>query len=346
LKSFEFNRIEDLAARRAALEATEPKIWWEHGLYSTLVITDPTIGADIMRSPNFIAPDLRILVREIRRQHPTSLKNLQPALELLPVFLEDENHARIKKILGQFLAAGLRELEPALPSLVRGRLEELPSSGEVDLVETLLAPLTREVFSRLVGRNLTDDVMTLALGRIFDSKHNFTSLRRLDQMLDRVLAFFETTSTSDDDFICRLNCLVFGIDSVMSTLAQNIAIAFDSSRGHEAAQLPGYPIQVMIATTHRHAIAATQIAEHRVQPSDLIRIHLEPFVISSDKALNTAIFGVGRHACIGKQLALSIWKHLADGFNALKLRGTVSDYVCEYSHSFNIVKSLKVSIQP
>jgi cytochrome P450 len=346
LRSFEFRRIKDAAARREAFESCEPKIWWERSLFPMLVITDPAVGAEVMRSTDFIVPDLRVLVREIQRRQPQSLEHLQPMLELLPVFLENESHARIRKILGPFLSAKLRDIEPKLPGIIGGLLDGLPRGGEADLLSGFLVPLTREVFSILVERELTDEVMGLALGRMFDAKQTLAALSRLDQMMQRAIAFLDTKSSADDDFICRLNCIIFGIDNVMSTLAENIMVAFQASNGVTPAKLPAYPAEVMLSSTIRHAIKPTEIAGHRVEPSDLIRIHLAPFAYSTDKALNAAVFGLGRHACIGKQLSLSIWKHLVEQFNSRKLAGTVTAFESDSTHSFHVARTLKVTITP
>ena len=59
-----------------------------------------------------------------------------------------------------------------------------------------------------------------------------------------------------------------------------------------------------------------------------------------------ALFGAGRHACVGKQISLSIWRHLSEQFNDRKIRGTITDYQSESTHTFNFVRTLKVSIQP
>jgi hypothetical protein len=344
LRSYEFRRIRNAAARRAAFEACEPKIWWERSLFPMLVITDPTIGAEVMRSTDFIVPDLRVLVRDIRLRDPSSLEHLQPALEVLPVFLENESHARVRKILGQFLLAKLREIEPEMPHLMRRLLDGLPESGEADLLSEFLVPLIREVFSTLIEREPTDDIMGLTLGRMFDAKQSPAALSRLDQMMKRAIDFIDGGSPEDEDFICRLNCLVFGIDNVMSTLAENIMVAFEESNGERPAQLPTYPVEMMLSSTLRHAVRPTEIAGHRVEPRDLIRIHLAPFAYSADKTVNTGIFGAGRHSCIGKQLSLTIWKHLVEQFNARAITGTVAAFESESTHSFHVTKTLKVTI--
>jgi hypothetical protein len=333
----------DATARRAAFEACEPKIWWERNLFSTLVIVDPSIAIDILRSTDFALPDLRALVREMRRRQPNSFIHLQPALELLPIFLENQDHTRIRKILGQYLSSKHHEIEQRLPNVICGLLDSIPQSGEINLVTQLLTPLIGDVFSKLVDRDLSEEVMGLRLGKMFEVKHTMASLSKLDVMLERVCQFLGTDPSSDEDeFICQLNCLVFGVENVISTLAENLFLAFQLSGGTAPAQLPPYPVEVMISTTHRSAISPTEIAGHRVKPSDIIRIHLEPFGYSNDRAINSALFGAGRHACIGKQLTLTIWKHLTEQFNSRKFAGVVTEFESDRSHSFHVTKTLKI----
>ncbi len=56
---------------------------------------------------------------------------------------------------------------------------------------------------------------------------------------------------------------------------------------------------------------------------------------AEDKSLNA-----GRHACVGKQLSLAVWKHLADAFNGRRMLGHITDYTCNCTHSFNFVEAL------
>ena len=346
MKSFELHRIKDATVRRAAFEDLEPKIWWEKNVLPTLVIADPEIGAEVMRNTNFVVPDLRGLASAVASRHSVSIDYLQEALELLPPFLEGERHAWIRKLIGQYLSVKLREIEPELPGLIHSLLHQLPRPGETDLIRQLLAPLTKHVFSGLAGRELTAQIMDFKLAKIFEMSHTVGSFGKLDNVLERTFAFLDKRSDGDEEFICQLCSLVFGVDNVMSTLAENLAAAFQTSNGTAPALLPDFPVEAMISSTHRRAVMPDEIAGHRVQPNDIIRIHIEPFGYSREKTLNAALFGVGRHACIGKQLTMRIWKHLSEQFNAQSMSGTIMDYQSEHTHSFNFVRTLKVSILP
>lgn len=346
MRSYEYHRIQDMAARRAAFEALAPKIWWERHVSPTLVIMDAAVAADVLRNPLFVMPDLRGLLRELRSRHPLRLEHLQQALELLPPFLEGEPHARIRKLLGQYLSAKRPEIEAELPGLISALLDGLKRPGTNDLIPDLLVPLTRRVFSTLSGRELTDQIMETRLARIFEAGHSAGSLSKLEQMLERVFDFLDAEDTADEDFICRLCCIVFGIDNIISTLAENIVSAFQASTGTAPARLPHYPVELMLSATYRRPTGEAEVAGHTVHPGNLVRIHIEPFGYSADKAMNAGLFGIGRHACIGKQLSLDIWKHLSVQFNARALVGRITDYQCDPTHSFNFVKTLKVDLLP
>lgn len=346
MKSFELQRIDRFAARRAAFENREPKIWWENAIFQTLVIADPAVVADIMRNPNFVLPDILSLTREIARRYSVPLLRVQESMKILPLLLEGDQHMRLRKILGPFLSTRLRDIEPGLPGMITALLDGLPPRGEADLIPELVEPLIREVFSRLVGRQLTDEIMSFTLVSIFEGRHNLASLSRLDHMLDRVSRFLEQDSGGEDDFICRMCCLVFGVDNMLSTLAENLAASFQASNGEAPAQLPPYPTEGMIASVYRQALHPTEIAGHAVLPSTLVRLQLAPLGYSEDKSITAAMFGVGRHACIGKQISLSVWKHLSEQINARRISGRITGYTCNPTHTFNFVKTLRIAIEP
>jgi cytochrome P450 len=336
----------DAGQRRAAFAALEPKVWLEQSIFSTLVVADAAIVAKVMRDSNFVKPDIPSVAREISQRHGSPLARVQATVDVLPLFFEGEKHMRLRKVLAAFLAAKLKEMEPDLPRIVGNLIAALPDSGEVDFVEQLIAPFTRDVFSRLAGKDLTDDIMSLTLINIFDGKHSPISLSRMEGMLEKVFAFFEALGEDDDGFICRLCCLVFGLDNMLSTLSENVAAAFQASNGVTPAELPAYPAEVMIAATYRLPLAATEFAGHTVPKGMLVRLQLAPAGYSADRSLTAALFGVGRHACIGKQLSLAMWKHLTEQFNARAFRGRITQYRHHSTHSFNFIQELRVALAP
>lgn len=346
MRSYEYHRIQDTAARRAAFDAIDPKIWWERHVSPTLVIMDAAVAADVLRNPLFVMPDLPALVREVRNRHPLQVEHLQQTLALLPPFLEGAAHGRIRKLLGQYLAAMRPEIEAELPGVICALLDGLERPGNVDFVHELVVPLIRHVFSKLAGKELTDEIMAAKLIGIFEAGQSAGSLSKLDQMLCQVFDFLDSADQADDEFICRLCSIIFGVDNLISTLAENVASAFQRSDGAAPAKLPPFPVESMLSVTYRRTTEATTIAGYAVQPSNLVRVQLEPFGYSPDKALNTGLFGVGRHACVGKQLSLDIWKHLMAQFNGRAFVGRITDCQCAPTHSFNFVKTLKVHLLP
>ena len=295
MKSFELHRIKDAAARRAAFDGCEPKIWWETGFIPTLVITDADIAAEAMRRADFIIPDHRALVDDIKRRYHRPFDYLSKTMDILPVFLEGERHAAVRKLLGQFLSAKLRELEPRLPGIVRAHLDRLPRTGDADLVSQLLVPFTREVFSELAERELTDQVMDMTLGRIFEATQTVSSLGRLDNWFERLFSFLDAGPPGDERFICQLCCLVFGVDNVLSTLAENMVAAFQQANDTIPARLPAYPVETMVSVTHRKAVAPAVILTQVPVEVDIKVLLLYDIEIDKEKYGNAITFNSQRH---------------------------------------------------
>ena len=199
--------------RRKVFAGLSPKIWWEHDILKTLVVADPAVAAKILRSPNFVVPDLRQIVDRIELRYATPLDYIRKSMDVLPLFLEGRPQAEIRKLFGQFLSTKLRELEPLLEGMVTRSILPLERGGEIELMSEVIRPLVKEVMSQLAGVELTDSIMALQLGGIFQVNKNVSGLRKLQETYRQVFEFLEQENPERDLFVCRLCCVVFGSDN-------------------------------------------------------------------------------------------------------------------------------------
>ena len=330
--------------RRKVFEQLSPKIWWEHDVLKTLVVADPVVAAEILRSPFYVVPDLRQIVSKIEQRYATPLDYIRKSMDILPLFLEGKPRVELRKLFGQFLSGKLRGLEPQLDSMVARALVPLERDGEVELMSEVIRPLVKDVMSSLAGVELTDTIMKLQLGGIFQVNKNVSGLKKLQQTFKEVFEFLETGNPKADLFVCRLCCVVFGSDNLQSTIAENIMAVSEQTNTGVPLELPSYPVETALSATFRRPIHAFEVAGFQVEPDELIRIQLEPFGYGTGSEITNMMFGAGAHACIGKQVSLRVWSQFSKHFNRLRVVGEVLAYHAETTHSLNFVQSLKMAV--
>ena len=341
IKSYELHT----APQRPALFASLPqKVWLETDFLRVWVVAEPQICVEILRSPAMVMPDFLAIVGQVEKSTGLSLHNVRTAAGYLPVLLEGPVHAELRKALAKFFAEGLKRLESVLPSLVNAAIAPLKSSGIIDLNGQIARPLVASVISQLIGQKLTPDIQDLRLGDIFPLNKSPSKLRKLDATYGTALAFLSQSTQDPIEMACKLCCLTFGVDTLAMTMVENMLIAFGDKVADHAATLPDFPVESGVPVTFRRALKDCEFGPYRFSKGDLLRLQLQPFGYADQPELKTAIFGAGIHSCVGRQVSLKLWEHLASAFNTLGLRAEIVEYDLIPSHFIAHYRSVKIKV--
>ena len=96
--------------------------------------------------------------------------------------------------------------------------------------------------------------------------------------------------------------------------------------------MPDFPVDTGVPVTFRRVKDDCSFGPYRFLAGDILRVQLQPLGYSDQPELKTAIFGAGVHSCVGRQLSLKLWEHLARAFNGLGLRAGLLAYDVAASH--------------
>jgi hypothetical protein len=343
MKSFELH----MAPQRPALFASLPeKVWLETDFLRVWVVAEPQICVDVLRSPAMGMPDLLAVVDMVEARLGQPLQHVRTANAYLPALLEGPAHADLRKVLAKFLAEGLKRIDKLLPGLVKDALMPLRSSGVVDLYGEVVKPLVANVISELIGQKLTPEVQDLKLIDIFPFNKSPAKLRQLNADYGAALSFLAQSTSDPTEMACKLCCLTFGIDSLTMTMVENILMACAERTGEGAAVLPEYPVETGVPMSFRRVREDCTFGPYRFLAGDTLRVQLQPLGYSDQPELKAGIFGAGMHSCVGRQLSLKLWEHLARAFNELGLRADLLAYDVAVSHFIAQYRSVKIKVLP
>jgi hypothetical protein len=343
LKSHQLHSHPD---REKLFAENQTKIWHEDFLVSNWVVTDPDMVIDILRRPGSAMPDWQSFIELAEEATGCELQNLRTASRYTPLLLSQDEHAALRKALAVYLAGQLKKLEPQLPGIVAEALAPLTRPGEFDLYRDVARPIVDRVAEGLIDCPLPPGFSDMSLFEIFPAIRSPTLTRRVDKEFGNVFAHLSQYTSNDMDMACKICCLVFGVDTLAMLMVENVLRALREAPAGAAAKLPDYPVETAVPMTNRTPSTEWVYDGHRFGPGDVVRLQLQPLGYSSDPRHNVAIFGVGMHACVGKQVSLKVWHHFKERFNNIGPSGQLRDYKLFPSASICLYDKVTVEIFP
>ena len=335
------------AQNRQALFADLPKkVWLETDLLRVWVVADPQICLEALRSPALAVPDTIAILEQFEARLGCTFEHVRTANSNVLVLLRGSAHAELRNALARFLADALRRLERKLPEMMSAALQPLRTTGLVDLYRQVTHPLIAAIISEMIGLEVTPDIQDLMLGDILTANKSPVRLHQLNADYGKALDFLSQSSQDTVEIACKLNCLTFGFDSLTMALMENMIAACRDRAAGQPAELPQYPVETGVSVTFRRALRDCRFGSHQFAAGDLVRLQLQPLGYSGQRELKEAIFGAGPHSCVGRQISLRVWSHLAQAFNALGLRAEIETYDLIPSHFIARYHSVKIKVLP
>jgi hypothetical protein len=85
-------------------------------------------------------------------------------------------------------------------------------------------------------------------------------------------------------------------------------------------EFPSVPSETAVPFVERIVARTFEHGGIAFEQGQRMRIYLQPLVYSDDPADRARLFGIGAHACLGRLLALDVWKHLTDRVSQIASR--------------------------
>ena len=326
------------AENRPDLFAGLPRsIWLEKDLLRSWTIIEPSLVLEILHSPHAVVPSAITILNAIEKSRGLRLPHMAYACGVLPLMVEDSRHVAVRRGFATFLAARLGELQPHMALLAKSCLKPLSRPGSVDIYSEVVGPFLQGLFTGLLQCNVPSDLLSADVGDILSFNTNLAGLQRLDASIGKTLSFLRETTASDTDVGWKFCCFVFGVHSVTMMLTEGIVTALRGRQGSAGARLPEFPIETGAPVVFRRARNDFEVWGCPIIAGDMIRLQMQPLGYSDAGTNRSAIFGAGVHSCVGKQMSLSIWRHLKREFDQLNLRARIArydtlpaDYVTKY----------------
>ena len=126
----------------------------------------------------------------------------------------------------------------------------------------------------------------------------------------------------------RLALLILGNDALLGTLGESLCriLAANPGRRFSDIEYPSSPPEPGVSITERLASEPFEFAGIQFKAGDRFRFLFQALAYSDDPAERVRIFGFGARTCLGRALALDIWKDLTSFLSRLHTRQEVVSF--------------------
>jgi cytochrome P450 len=312
------------------------------------IITNPELCREMLASPNLLpAPmaEKRIEPGTMARR----LAEMTEAIKYVPLFLSGEEHAALRRRVGEYLASRRAEtsqwIERELPRFV----EPFARPGRFDVVAEVLEPMLRDLMQTMIGMRLPAEFTLSQTSQVFD---RYTSVsqrgevgRDLTKLQDYVRAMMGPQA-SEDEIGVRLGLLVVGSDPTLGTFGESLVRLLRDADGQPLNQIafPKFAPQTGIPFVERIVETAFSAEGIEFEKGARLRIVLQTYSLSPPEQ-HHRFFGAGVHSCLGRPAATELWSAFGALLRQLSTRVRVLSYeVTENVYVFNIPRLFMVEV--
>ena len=319
------NRYGYFAERRS-----HPAVF-DEGVKSWVVVAPEDIDALLRRPELKEFPTDGVAIHEyLEKRLDRGLPNLRFAFAHLPLCLEGAEHRSVRRAMAEYLTERRGAMATAVPRLVDQWLGVLETKDEIELVTEVLEPLVGDLIGALTGIDLSGKPTLWRVSSVFDRLIGFN--KRLEQE-DAVAALRELirekigANGSEEEEVVILSYLVLGRNSLGGTLCESLYRLLAANEGRKLSEIPFpvFPNETGVPYIERIVTADIEQGGVSYRAGDRVRLQMQSLAYSDRASERARIFGIGAHACLGKQLSMDVWgaigRKLAGNHRRVTVRG-------------------------
>jgi cytochrome P450 len=295
------------------------------------IVSDPALAEAFLQDPHLEVSSYVDAYRELERKSGHSFANLIFALGYVPFCLNGSAHREVRRGMAQYLRGRRSAIADRVPVLIDECLSVMRSAGELDMAREVIRPLAARFMLAVAGVE-ADWRKVGRITAVFDRLLGIRKRLRAEADVNTLRELVRQSLTPEegtDEEGQRLAIVILGMDSLFGTLGESLARTFRTHSGRRTGEMAFPDVPIETGVPHVERVVAEPFARAGVafKRGDRIRILLQGFSYSEQVSDHLRLFGVGIHACLGRQLSLDLWSGLTAGLAGLNRRVELLDHV-------------------
>jgi hypothetical protein len=279
------------------------------------VVSDPRDAKSLLTTPHLRVVAFGDAYGELERRTAHSFPNLLFAFRHVPLCLNGSDHRDARRRIADFLSRRRAGFAAAVPGMVDRHFAVLDRQSDVDLMDDVLNPLVAEFIGALTETKITDGGSIRRASLIFDRMLGLKKRLQLEEEIGSIRAMIRQSpgaDLSEEDEGLRLALFVLGHDALLGTLGENLyqILKANSKRRLDEIAFPAIPVETGVPYVERVVAEPFEHAGIAFSRGERIRVLMQGLVYSAEAEDRARMFGVGLHACLGRQMSLDIWARI------------------------------------
>ncbi len=285
------------------------------------LIKDPQIAKAIILSPEFETYSMADRYRELSRRAEIDFSAVIKFLEWLPVFIDGEDHQRIRKVMGKQISRTKENQNAAIQQSLDNLFYRcFRPAAQIDLVADFAQPLWRSISASIAPRDERTLDLVDEIPALFSP---ILSIRERAKINEKIGAFLQNNSgAEDEDESLILLCLAsLGARPFVGSLSLSLYEVFRSNPNLPMRELswPETFPSSSLTFVDRMCQATADYSGLKVEKGERVRCITQSPSYSVDEN-RRALFGFGAHTCLGKSVSERAWSLVVDRLSKSDLR--------------------------
>jgi cytochrome P450 len=266
-------------------------------------------------------------------------------LDQTPLCNEGQKHAELRQSIANQIAQEISEIKANIPKIVDTYFDVLTRVGTVDIMKDIIDPLVFEFLNSYAGCDLNlGDSPDISM--LFSKTNGMRKRREVNGNLSVILNAMRARfpDQTEAEIVRKVVIAVLGNDTTRGTLAMTLHRLVSQNQGRSLAKFdyPNSPNFTGLKYVDRVALGDTVIAGCPFHAGQEIRLTFDALNTDMMQGGDLAIFGAGRHVCLGKGGVLELWKSIVLKLSTVHLQVEVIEFDLRTDSVFCIPKTFVI----
>lgn len=307
----------------------------------------PDDPLEILKSPYLDVVPYAERIQHLSDRLGIDLSATVSVLNVIPLCQSRARHPDMRRVIAAQIAENSDALKAAIPGMVAARMGCLAQPGQVDVMERVVQPLVGDMISALIGVPLVVADSSY-ISRVFSQSIGVSKRRKLEVEL-RALHDSLQAAFPEADAVAiglKMSLAILGRDALMGTLGCSLHHLFAGAQGKRLDQVvwPALPTRTGVPYIDRVALCPVSVARTMHDAGAVLRADLARLNESDDPRAAMSFFGAGAHLCLGRALALDLWKAMMRWLGGAGTKVSVVHYALRRDDVFHIPETFLVEV--
>jgi hypothetical protein len=310
------------------------------------ILKDPIASSSVIKSESFETFSMAARYRELGQRTGINFDAIIQLMDFLPVFINGEKHRDVRRSMARRVASSKSLQEMAASKTIRSLVAKLfVPPNEVELLSQFAQPLWRAISTSIVERS--DDMLDL-IDEIPSLFYPTLSIRGRIKLNEKLASFMDADRVNLDERLTSLGLAVLGARPFVGSLALSVygVIARNAGKNSNEITWPEIFPASSLCFVDRICKDNTRIDNWQFDAGSRIRCYTQEATYSPEQN-NAALFGFGRHTCLGKGISEFAWGTLVERLAQIDaILVPLNIQITEHTEPFFMPAIASIGLQP